>query len=185
MRRSILLTVITLFAIFPTLSFAQDTVSVEETNTAIVMRLIDDVWNAQNPDRDILGSIVEESFALIFESHSGPQINEPKITSRAWLTNRYGYIHQAFPDMHITVENLIAQGDMVVVHYQAQGTFSDYLPVWWFLDPTESGELIPATNEMESWDGIFMYRLEDGKIIEEYWYWDRHWIEIMQHGLDK
>ncbi len=67
----------------------------------------------------------------------------------------------AVPDMHATVEELIAEGDKVAVRWTVQGT--------------HQGELmgIPATGRRAVFRGISIYRLDDGKIVEQWEQWDR------------
>jgi len=70
----------------------------------------------------------------------------------------------AFPDLHFTFEDLIAEGDKVVVRWTSRGT--------------QQGELmgIPPTGKQFSATGIEIYRLEGGKIVE-------HWLESDNLGM--
>ena len=62
--------------------------------------------------------------------------------------------HTAFPDLHFTVEDVIAEGDKVVVH--------------WSLRATQLGDYLgrPATGKTVSVTGMSLFRLADGKIQE-------------------
>ena len=62
--------------------------------------------------------------------------------------------HTAFPDLHFTVEDVIAEGDKVVVH--------------WSLRATQQGDYLgrPATGKTVSVPGMSLFRLADGKIQE-------------------
>jgi len=62
--------------------------------------------------------------------------------------------HTAFPDLHFTVEDVIAEGDKVVVH--------------WSLRATQLGDYQgrPATGKTVSVSGMSLFRLADGKIQE-------------------
>ena len=62
--------------------------------------------------------------------------------------------HTAFPDLHFTVEDLIAEGDKVVVR--------------WSLRATHQGEYQgrPPTGKTVSVTGMSLFRLADGKIQE-------------------
>ena len=64
-------------------------------------------------------------------------------------------IFAAFPDYQLTVEELIAEGDKVVVRWRAQGTHKG---VWRGLAPT--GKMFDIL-------GIDIERLADGKIVAE------------------
>jgi steroid delta-isomerase-like uncharacterized protein len=67
-----------------------------------------------------------------------------------------GYI-EAFPDLRMTVEDQVAEGDRVVSRWRAEGT--------------HRGELmgIPPSENRISVEGITIDRFEDGKIVEA---WD-------------
>src|SRR5215208_686821 len=69
-------------------------------------------------------------------------------------------IRSALPDLRITLEEDIAEGEKVVSRWRAQGT--------------HQGELMgiaPTGNEVAI-TGITIHRIEDGKIVEEWENWD-------------
>lgn len=65
--------------------------------------------------------------------------------------------HTGFPDLQFTITDAIAEGDKVAISWTAQGT--------------HTGEIkllnVPATFKFASWSGITIYRIVDGKIVEE------------------
>ncbi len=62
--------------------------------------------------------------------------------------------HSAFPDLHFTVEDVVAEGDKVVVRWSLRGThLGDY-----------QGR--PATGKTVSVTGMSLFRLADAKIQE-------------------
>jgi steroid delta-isomerase-like uncharacterized protein len=67
----------------------------------------------------------------------------------------------AVPDLHATIEELVAEGDKVAVRWTVQGT--------------HQGELlgVPATGRPAVFRGISIYRLAKGKIVEQWEQWDR------------
>ena len=69
-------------------------------------------------------------------------------------------IRSAIPDLHITLEDDIAEGDKVVSRWRAQGT--------------HQGELmgIAPTSNQVTITGITIHRIEEGKIVEEWENWD-------------
>ena len=67
-------------------------------------------------------------------------------------------VKTAFPDVHFTVHDVIAEGDKVVRHFTQHGTHTGEL-TWWNLPPT--GKEISVT-------GIMIDRIEDGKIAERW-----------------
>ena len=69
-------------------------------------------------------------------------------------------IRSAFPDLRVTLEDDIAEGNKVVSRWKAQGT--------------HQGELMgiaPTGNEVAI-TGITIHRIEEGKIVEEWENWD-------------
>ena len=66
----------------------------------------------------------------------------------------------AFPDMNITVEDAIAEGDKVVTRYTIRGTHRG-----------ETEEFGPPTGRQMELEGITIHRIEGGKIVEE---WERY-----------
>jgi predicted ester cyclase len=60
----------------------------------------------------------------------------------------------AFPDFHFTVEQQLAEGDLVAIRYRGQGTHR----------ATFLG--IEATGKRIDYTGIILLRLQDGKIAE-------------------
>ena len=69
-------------------------------------------------------------------------------------------MRSAFPDLRITVEDDMAEGDKVVTRWTGQGT--------------HQGELmgIAPTGNQVTMTGITIHRIEDGKIVEEWENWD-------------
>ena len=66
----------------------------------------------------------------------------------------------AFPDLNVTVEDTIAEGDRVVTRYTVRGT--------------HQGEIEgfgPPTGRQLEFEGITIHHIEDGKIVEE---WERY-----------
>jgi steroid delta-isomerase-like uncharacterized protein len=66
----------------------------------------------------------------------------------------------AFPDLQITVEDTISQGDKVVLRWRSEGT--------------HRGELmgLAPTNTKGSVTGITIDRFENGKVVETWTEWD-------------
>jgi len=60
----------------------------------------------------------------------------------------------AFPDMKMSIEELIAKGDKVVLRFVCRGTH------------TGEFEGIPATGKQVEYGGIIIFRIENGKIVE-------------------
>lgn len=70
-------------------------------------------------------------------------------------------MHQAFPDIHYTIEDMVAEGDRIATR--------------WTLRGTHQGEFfgIPATGNQVSVEGIHILRFVDGQIVECWEVWDQ------------
>jgi len=84
----------------------------------------------------------------------------------AWLT--------AFPDAKLTIHEEIFDGEWGVQRFTFNGTHQDTL--------SGPGGDIPATNRHLTGRGLQMFRVRDGKIVEEHLYFDQ--VQVMtQLGL--
>ena len=74
------------------------------------------------------------------------------ITGRANVAGLFASVVAAFPDAHITIDDIFGQGDQVVVRVVVSGT--------------QQGAIlgIPASGRHVQWDGVDVYRLSHGKI---------------------
>ena len=124
-----------------------------EANKAIFMRYAEEVWNQQNLD------VLEEIMSVDVNSHEGTtgHLFLPGIDSERQSISLY---IAAFPDLHVNIDDLIAEGDKVVQRWTATGT--------------HQGDLmdIPASGKSITFTGITIYRFADGKIVELWWAWD-------------
>ena len=75
-------------------------------------------------------------------------------TGAELLKELFGRLHRAFPDLHITIEDLIAEGDKVVARDTVTGTHQgEYMG-------------LPPTGKPITYDEIFICRFADGRIAE-------------------
>ena len=74
------------------------------------------------------------------------------ITGSANVAGLFAGVVAAFPDAHITIDDIFGQGDQVVVRVVVSGT--------------QEGPIlgIPASGRHVQWDGVDVYRLSHGKI---------------------
>ncbi len=116
------------------------------TNKAIVRRYLEQVFNERRID------LFEEFLVENYQIH-GAGIAPGRKAAKEWYT----IIGAAFPDMWLTFEDMIAEGDKVVI----RGAFSG----------THQGELfgIPATGKKVTQTSVFIFRLIKGQIVEG-WY---------------
>jgi predicted ester cyclase len=142
-------------------------VATEAQNMETAHRVIDDLWNAGN-----LNS-ANDLYHMPFTWHKPNLGYSVPVTLWTW-ENNFHDLHTAMPDLVVTVNNMSATRDRVIVHYSFQGTHEGI-----FYSPTT----ILPTGEVVTWDGIFIYRFEDGKIAEEWWYWDNEYVTRAEYGL--
>lgn len=94
---------------------------------------------------------VDEFFADGFVSHNNPPELPPGL---AGVKRFFEMFRDAFPDLEVTIDELVVEGDRVAVATTMRGT--------------HRGELmnLPPTGKRVSVTGIDMVRIEDGKIVE-------------------
>lgn len=115
-----------------------------ETNKAIVRRYIDQVLSNQRYD------LIDEFLVESVELHGVG----PSIIGRTAVVEFYTMFATAFPDWHTTINDMVAEGDKVVVRITSNGThLGDY-------------ETISATGKPYTQHAIVIYRLTNGKIVE-------------------
>jgi len=119
-----------------------------EENKAIVRRFYEEVMNKGNV------TALDEIVAPDFEDHGETLFGSP--CGLDILKEGIRMTHQLLPDIHVTIEDIIASGDMVGV----RGTMLC----------THAGEFIgvPPTGNELTWKGIAMFRIVDGKIKQRW-----------------
>ncbi|MGH7494721.1 MAG: ester cyclase [bacterium] len=120
----------------------------EEKNTAAVRRFYDEVMGKGNM------KAIEELVDGAFVEHYTP---DPKVPgNRAGLAQTMGSFRTAFPDLQVTVEDLIAKGDKVWVYTTMRGT--------------NKGEFMgmPATGKKIEVKGVDIIRFVNGKAVEHW-----------------
>lgn len=128
-----------------------------EANKALIRRHFDEIWNGRWLD------IAKELVAPSYHSHF-PLPGQPAGIEGFVYAIRL--LHASFPDLQITVEDLIAEGDRVVARLTAQGTHLG----------TFRG--IPPTRRAVRWSGIRIFRIADERIAEHWANWDD--LSLMQ-----
>ena len=107
-----------------------------EMNKALARRIVEEMWNTQNL------KVVDEVYSPEFGG--GHEATKQFVT--AHLTT--------FPDLHITIQDQIAENDLVATRYVMRGTHQ-----------AEFAN-IPATGKPFIVTGIEMHRFANGKLIE-------------------
>ncbi len=131
-----------------------------EDNKATVRRLIEEVWNQGNL------AVFDELYApnFIFHDPGLPQVRTREDDKR-YITGALS----AFPDVHLTIDDLIAEGDQVVVRFTSRGT--------------NTGDIVvpmprPATGKQVTMTGIAIARFANDKFVEIWHQLD--WLGVLQ-----
>ena len=119
-----------------------------EENKALFMKFVDEVMNKGNME------LVDELLAPGFVEHEEMPTDLPE--GREGLKVFLTMFRGAFPDLKVTVHDLIAEGDKVVARQTWRGT--------------NEGEFMgmPATGRTVEFNVIDVLRIEDGKAVEHW-----------------
>lgn len=119
-------------------------------NKAIVERLVE-IWNTGDL------SMADEIFAADFVNHDPTLPNVTGIENyKTWIAEN----RAAFPDVHIEVHDMIAEGDRAASRWTVTGT--------------HKGEFsgIPPTEVQVTVTGMSIHHLVNGRIVEAWWCYD-------------
>ncbi|MFE3845346.1 ester cyclase [Thermoplasmatota archaeon] len=113
-------------------------------------------------DLEVLSDIVSENILV----HPTAMPCEASYFSISGISNWLNSQWKSFPDLKITDSFTISEGDIVAVHWTAQGTSKDNF------------FMLPPSGKKVQYTGNSMYRIEEGKIAE---IWDaRNTLGIMK-----
>jgi steroid delta-isomerase-like uncharacterized protein len=124
-----------------------------EQNKAVVRRLFEEHWNGRN------AALVSELFAPTVSLHT-PDGALTGLEGASLLLQAYA---TAFPDFRLTIDDVVAEGDKVVVRYRFTGTHRGPLA-----DIPASGKRVSVTN------GVGIFRVVAGKVNEGHFAWDKY-----------
>ena len=119
-------------------------------NKATVRRLYDEFWNAEK--LEVADTLFHPDY--VFDEGYGagaPSVEAMKETALFW--------HRVLHDIHFTIDDMIAEGETVVVRWTAHGAHQGD----WEM---ELGT-IPASGKATTTPGTSSYYLRDGKIIRD------------------
>ena len=108
----------------------------KEANKLLARRIVEEMWNTQNLQ------VVDEVYA--------PEFGGGHAAAKQFVSANLA----AFPDLEITIQDQIAENDLVVTRYVMRAT--------------HQGEFasIPPTGKPFSITGIEMHRFADSKLVE-------------------
>src|SRR5512140_741211 len=119
--------------------------NVKEANKAVARRIFDEILTRGN------FQLASELYAPDFVNHGRTTdvgLERDQEAARGWL--------QAFPDLRIAPEIVLAERDLVVVLWRATGT------------NTGEGNGLPATGRRMNGRGITIWRIQNGRVKEEW-----------------
>ena len=122
-----------------------------EANKTLVRRHFDEIWNQRR--LEVADELVDPAYLSHFPVPGQP----PGI---AGFTYAVEMLHASFPDLIITIDDLIAEGDKVVARLTARGTHQGLF------------RGIAPTGRAVSWTGMRIFRIANGKIVEHWANWD-------------
>jgi steroid delta-isomerase-like uncharacterized protein len=120
-----------------------------------------EIVNQRDPD------LIEEIYPPDFVWHEPDQDIRGYEQAKQFVSTFFA----ALPDINITVEDVIAEGDKVVTRYAIRGTHQG-----------ETEDFGPPTGRQMELKGITIHRFEDGKIVEEWEAYDNLSV-LQQLGL--
>ena len=125
-----------------------------EKNKALIRRWFEEVWNQGK------GEVIDELLAEDAVIHGLVDGAGNPVQGLQGFHDFHDQFRGAFPDLTVSVEDTIAEGDMVVARCSVHGRHAgDHLG-------------FAATNAPVSFDGVAITRIENGKIVEAWNHFD-------------
>lgn len=118
----------------------------EESNKQIIRQVFEEAFNHKNM----------ELIDVLFSPHFTDQSTPDQLAGPQGVKEYFAQLHTSFPDMLVTIEDLIAEGEKVVVRTTWRGTHLGKLAD---IEPT--GKQVTGTM-------IQIFRVVNGKILEEW-----------------
>jgi steroid delta-isomerase-like uncharacterized protein len=128
-----------------------------EENKVLARRFVEEVWNQKNL------AVAREFIAATYVFHTPGSPPELPPGPEGFQQYASAFLI-AFPDVHITIEDQIAERDKVVTRWTSYGT--------------NTGSLfgMPSTGRAATITGITIDHIADGKLVES-------WDELDQLGM--
>jgi steroid delta-isomerase-like uncharacterized protein len=113
-------------------------------NKALIHRWFDEVWNQGS------AAAIAELMAPVCAVHG----LAPVSLDAAGFMDFYRMFRETFPDVHVRIDDIISEGNIVAARYSATGTHRG------------NGLGFAATNLPVSFTGMVFVRVENGKLVE-------------------
>jgi steroid delta-isomerase-like uncharacterized protein len=126
-----------------------------DQNKEIVQRIFNEFWRAGN------AGVLDQLLARDVTNH---ELSKEPVSGRneykEWATGFRNSTGTGFPDLDITMDALIAEGDLVAKRWTFRGTHSaEYMG-------------IPASGKRVTMVGCTFYRIQGGQVRETWWSYD-------------
>jgi len=123
----------------------------QSANTVLARRWFDDVWNKRR----------EATITELLDSDAVGHLEGLVTRGIDEFVSARAYLIGAFPDLHISVEDTVSEGDSVAIRWSFTGTHrGDNLG-------------IPATGKAVSCRGITWFRFANGRLVEGWDSWNQ------------
>jgi steroid delta-isomerase-like uncharacterized protein len=128
-----------------------------EDNKVVIRRWNEEIFNEKRIDR------ADELVTQDYVDQSALPGQAPGLEG---AKEKWAMFVAAIPDLRVTMDEMVAEGDRVAARWTAEGT--------------HQGELlgIPPTGKRIRWSGISICRVAEGKLAEQFERWDR--LDLMQ-----
>lgn len=138
---------------------AQDNI---RENLATVQTMFDEVINAES----LTGMTVARYFSPSVEFHwPFPDQYGTWSMDTIRIYSTISGLRSTFDDFQQVITHIAGRDDLVFAHYKGSGIFINRPSIAQISN-------IEPTGEAVEWEGIYLFRLEDGKIVEWWWYED-------------
>jgi predicted ester cyclase len=138
-------------------------IRLREANLRLVRGLIDEFVNKGNFD------YADQVWSKDYQWHPGDGVSPTM--DRISHRDDFKRLRATFPDLHLTIEDMIAEGDKVVTRCRLTGTHTNPLH-------QANGNVIAPTGKRISWTSVTIHRIAEGKVAEG-------WINYDRAGIDE
>ncbi len=130
----------------------------EEKLKEISRLFVEEAWHKGNLN------FVDEHFTDAFVRHAPPYPDKDKEAYKQHITDT----RNSYPDVHVTIDEIIVEGDIIAMRWTFRGTQTGPSPVLG----------TPPTGKKITFTGCTVAHFVDGKTVETWEYTD--WLSLMQ-----
>jgi hypothetical protein len=136
--------------IYQSLFDSKEGTVMSEKNKTLAARELREIWNEGKVD------VIDEIFDPKIVGHNPGNPNFDMNWLKEWVAGG----RAAFPDMHFTIEDVVAEGNRVAIRWTFEGTHEAE-----FMGIAKTGKKVKLP-------GLGMCRIEGDKIVEAWGCWD-------------